>query len=279
LTKLVLPFLETMATQVCNLSCHGCTNYSDMKHVGYVTWADAKQQLESWLAMLEIPDFGIMGGEPLINPEIHQWLMGVRQLMPKSQIRFTTNGVLLDRHFDTVDLCHDLGNTVFKITVHENDPTVEAVIDRIFSSYAWKPIREFGIDRWITNNDFRLQINRPERFIKTYQGTYNTMMPWSSAPAESFAYCVQKTCPLLYQGSIYKCSTQALLKPTLDRFGNPNHGSWAPYLIDGIRPTDGHDMIQQFVENFGKPHDICAMCPTAQDQAAVIEHQITVKRK
>ena len=43
--KLTLPFLETMATQACNLSCEGCTNYSDLNHNGYITWADMKAQL------------------------------------------------------------------------------------------------------------------------------------------------------------------------------------------------------------------------------------------
>ena len=92
--KQVLPFLETMITQTCQLSCLGCTNYSDLRHSGYIKWKDGKRDLEQWLERIDIPDFGIMGGEPLINPEVIQWLIGVRELMPDSQIRFTTNGLL-----------------------------------------------------------------------------------------------------------------------------------------------------------------------------------------
>ena len=115
--KPVLPFLETMATQVCNLSCAGCTNYSDLTHQGYVRWRDMERDLRTWLEVIDIPDFGIMGGEPLINPEIREWLRGVRRLMPQSQIRFTTNGLLLNRHFDVLDVAHEIGNTVFKIPI------------------------------------------------------------------------------------------------------------------------------------------------------------------
>ena len=43
--KPTLPFLETMITQVCNLSCEGCTNYSDLEHKGYVKWKDGKRDL------------------------------------------------------------------------------------------------------------------------------------------------------------------------------------------------------------------------------------------
>ena len=121
--KLILPFLETMVTQACNLSCLGCTNYSDLPHKGYVKWSDAKQNLKEWLTRIEIDDFGILGGEPLMNPEIEKWIIGLRELMPNAQIRFTTNGLLLDKKFHIVKLLHDTGNCVLKITNHfyQND--------------------------------------------------------------------------------------------------------------------------------------------------------------
>ena len=185
--KPVLPFLETMITQVCNLSCVGCTNYSDLYHKGYITWDQGKQQLEKWLDIIDIPDFGIMGGEPLINPQVKKWLVGVRELMPASQIRFTTNGLLIPKHTDIINLMHDLGNIVFKITVHtpENKQLLN-IIDNIFSNYKWVTVNEFGITRWKTSNNLRLQINYPTKFLKTFKGNYSNMMPFNSDPTESF---------------------------------------------------------------------------------------------
>lgn len=277
--KPVLPFLEAMATQVCNLSCAGCTNYSDLTHSGYVRWADMKQQLESWLAVIDIPDFGIMGGEPLVNPEIRQWLQGVRELMPNSQIRFTTNGLLLDKYFDVVDLAHDVGNIVFKITVHQDTAEIENTIDRIFKRYNWEPVTEYGIRRWAGANGVRFQVNRPDVFLKTYQGTYADMRPWNNNPADSFDVCIQQTCPLLYQGRIYKCSTQGLLKDTLAKFDNPNLDLWQPYLLDGISPDSDDIVVRSFIDNFAKPHSMCSMCPSSNDTEAKLAHKINVKRK
>jgi hypothetical protein len=279
MTKPVLPFLETMATQVCNLSCLGCTNYSDARHQGYVTWGNMREQLVSWLDVIDIPDFGIMGGEPLINPEIRQWLAGTRELLPDSQIRFTTNGLLLHKHLDVVDLMHDLGNIVFKITVHQNNADIESTINGIFKRYNWESVTEFGISRWRTKNNLRFQINRPQQFIKTYRGTYPTMMPHASIPREAFDMCVQQTCPLLHKGKIYKCSTQGLLKETLDKFGNPNYNSWSPYLINGIEPTSSLESIKEFIDNFGKPHTMCSMCPSKHNKESVVEHYLTVQQK
>jgi organic radical activating enzyme len=98
-----LPFLETMITQSCNLSCLGCTNYSDLRHAGYVPWSQGKQQIQAWLDRINIQEFGIIGGEPLINPEWREWVSGSRELMPEAQLRFTTNGLLLDRVPDMID--------------------------------------------------------------------------------------------------------------------------------------------------------------------------------
>ena len=46
--KPVLPYLEMMTNQSCNLACYGCTNYSDLRHSGYVTWAQGKEQISNW---------------------------------------------------------------------------------------------------------------------------------------------------------------------------------------------------------------------------------------
>lgn len=275
--KLTLPFLETMATQECNLSCDGCTNYSDIDHTGYVAWTDMKAQLINWLTVLDIPDFGIIGGDPLINPEIRSWLTGIRELMPDSQIRFSTNGLLLPRNLDIVDLAHDIGNVVFKITLHRETNKLNEAVEHIFKRFDWEPVVEYGINRWRTTNNLRLQINRPTEFVKTYQGVYANMMPYNNTPSDAFEICCQQTCPLLHNNKIYKCSTQGLLKETLARFDNPNLEQWQPYLVDGIS-RDETERIQKFVDNFGKSHGICQMCPSAADNA-IIKHHIHVKIK
>jgi len=278
-SKPTLPFLETMITQACNLSCEGCTNYSDLRHQGYVPWSQGKQWLEAWLQRINIPDFGIMGGEPLINPECREWLTGVRELMPDTQIRFTTNALLLDRHWDIVDLMHKLGNVSFKITMHVNDAQIEKIVQRIFDQFDWEPVNEFGIDRWRTSNNFRFHVKRPETFLKTYRNTYENMAPWDCHPEDAFKVCVQQTCPLLYEGEIYKCSTAGLLKPVLERHGWPNAHQWYSYIPEGLRSDCDPDQLDQFVKNFGRPHSICGQCPDQHMHDARVMHAITVHRK
>lgn len=266
---MILPFVETMITQACNISCRGCTNYSDIKHSGYVTWDQGHDQLRPWLQRLTIPDFGIFGGEPLINPEVRAWIMGIRMIMPQSQIRFTTNGLLLDRNFDIVDLMAEIGNCVLKITVHVDDVTLESTITRIMKRYEWRQITEHGINRYIADRGFRLQINRPKVFVKTFRGDYHDMKPYDSDPVLAFENCCQQTCPLLYNGSLYKCSTSGLLKDILAKFDYPNLDSWSPYLPNGITPDCSQQDLVKFVDNFGKPNKICMMCPSKSHKAEI----------
>jgi hypothetical protein len=275
--KPVLPFVETMITQVCNLSCQGCSNYSDLKHTGYVTWTQGRQELQDWLQRIHIEEFGIMGGEPMINPEWQEWLQGTRSLMPWARIRFTTNGLLVKDPKQLIQLIQELGDITLKITVHVEDQTLEHTVEQLFRAAAWQPITEFGINRWAGPRGTRLQINRPEKFIKTYQGDYDHMLPWQSIPDQAFAACIQQTCPLLYQGRIYKCSTSGLLKDTLTRFGNPNAFVWKSFVTAGIGIDSCDQDIQQFINNFGRAHTVCGQCPSgAQGQ---LLHKITVQRK
>lgn len=280
--KIVLPFLEIMPTQICNLSCDGCTNYSDIVQKGYLSWADGKSQIEPWLEKLIIPDFGIIGGEPLLVPDIYDWIYGVRDLLPHSQIRFTTNGSYLSKHPDIMKVFFDIGNCVFKISMHADNPDTEDFIKKNLEDYSWTMVSEFGINRYLSDNNVRFQINRPQKFVKTYIGIgYHDMRPHDSDPEKAFEICIQKTCPLLYQGRIYKCSTSGLLEDLLNRVKTPYRTQWDSYIPQGIGIDSLDEDIVKFVENFGKPESICRMCPTIDDHHSQIIHynNIGIKKK
>jgi hypothetical protein len=277
--KPTLGYLELLATQVCNLVCQGCSTYSDVPHRGYTTWSQAESELTPWLERIDIDDIGIMGGEILINPDIINWLKGIRRLLPHSRIRFVTNGLLVERNWPVIEWLHQDGNAVLKITRHVDDPRIQSAIDRIRNTWRWLPINEYGIDRWITDSGLRFQVREPVHFTQTFQGSYSTMQPWTTEPAEAFAHCHQQTCPMLYQGRIYKCSTSALTRTALERHSWPNLEKWQPYLDNnqnGSISLDSTDSdIQQFLNNFGRPHATCSQCP-AKSSGADIEHKFNV---
>lgn len=278
-TKPILPFVEMMTTQACNLSCSGCTNYSDVTHKGWIPWSQASGEIKSWLARINIQDFGIFGGEPLLNPEIRQWMQGVRSLIPHAQIRFTTNGLLLDRNLDIVDLAAEIGNIVFKIGVHVSDSKLENTIEYIMQRFPWRPVTEHGINRFETGDRFRFQVSRPDVFWRTFQGPYADMRPHDNDPVEAFKVCCQQTCPLLYQGRIYKCSTAGLLRDILTKFNNPNPELWQSFLSNGIAPDCSDRELDKFLINFGRPHALCRQCPSSPDLGSRVQHLANVGKQ
>jgi len=275
-----LPFLEVMVIRGCNLSCQGCTTFSDLPHAGYFTWGQGRQELEPWANRINLPAIGIMGGEPLMNPYLDTWLSGIRKLLPNSQIRLTTNGLLLEKNWHIFELMRDMENTVFKISDHVSDPKLTKTIEHIMSSYSWEPVKEFGIDRWKEKNkDFRFQVARPTRFFKTFLNDYASMAPHNNDPAQAFEMCVQKKCPLLQNGRLYKCGTIALTPNILERHGWPNKNLWTEFLDNGLGSDCEDQELEKFLNNFGLPHNLCRQCPSNKDLASILDHTTTVNFK
>lgn len=279
--KPILPFVETMLTYGCNLSCQGCTNYSDYNVGGLVLWEQGREWIEAWLKRVDIADFGLIGGEPLMNPQVVDWIRGCRKLMPQSQIRFTSNAILLKKHPEVVEALMDIGNCVIKFSLHQpQEFYTQETLAWIFQLADWTPVEEYGIKRWRTTNNVRLQISFPQKFVKTFQGEYHNMMPHHNNPADAYAICVQKTCPLLYNNRLYKCSSIALLDKVLSDWGQTSNKAWQPYLnYQGIAPDCSNSELSTFLDHFGKVESICSMCPTEKNHSSLLSHANTTITK
>jgi len=274
--KPILPFVESMLIYPCNLKCDACSTFSDIKTQGYVGVEQGIAWLQPWSERMEIQAWGAMGGEPLMNPQMYDWIVAVRELLPNAQIRFVTNGLLLEKHWRIVELLTDIGNCILKITVHLEHSKIKSAIKRIQDTYDWKPVHEFGIDRWSLDNDCKFQINYPKWFTQTFRNTYNDMAPYDSNPADAFDNCHQQTCSMLLEDKLYKCSQTALIPGIWNKHGKPNSEQWQPYLNKGLAPNTSEQDIINFSNNFGKPNQVCRQCPTANDTEAIVNHRETV---
>lgn len=89
--------LEFHLADHCNLNCKGCSHFSNL--VSTPVFPDAEQfqrdliQLSKYFS--HIHDFYLLGGEPLLNPDIETYITSVRNAFPYTQIIIVTNGILL----------------------------------------------------------------------------------------------------------------------------------------------------------------------------------------
>ncbi len=68
-----LPALEYHVAHGCNLSCQQCSHYSDHHLAGVMpTVEQADADYSKWSHRLKPRRFALLGGEPLLNPQIVQ---------------------------------------------------------------------------------------------------------------------------------------------------------------------------------------------------------------
>jgi len=97
-----LSYLEFHVADHCNLNCKLCTHYSPLVKEPVFTDYD---QFEKGIRQLKkyVVDIGIvriLGGEPLLNPELPRFIRLVRSLYPAAIIDVVTNGLLVEKISD-----------------------------------------------------------------------------------------------------------------------------------------------------------------------------------
>lgn len=119
---LKLSYAEFYITNVCNLNCTNCNRFNNFAFTGHQKWQDYKHVYSQWADVIEIDKIGIIGGEPLANPDIANWIDGVAELWPASQIVIITNGTRL-KHCSSLynQLLKYQGRVVLDISVHNTD--------------------------------------------------------------------------------------------------------------------------------------------------------------
>jgi organic radical activating enzyme len=98
-----LSYAEFYITNVCNLNCPNCNRFNNFSFSGHSSWEEYKEHYSKWAKILKIDEIGILGGEPMLNPDFMSWLRGIRDLWPKSKINVITNGTQLNKFPDFYD--------------------------------------------------------------------------------------------------------------------------------------------------------------------------------
>ncbi len=95
----------------CNLNCAGCSHYSsliDDKKIVQLEFIIKDLTLLKNKVGDKLRWLRLLGGEPLLHPDIKECLKRIRELFPNTQISMVTNGILLksmDQEF--YDICLD----------------------------------------------------------------------------------------------------------------------------------------------------------------------------
>ncbi len=93
----VLPYIETHVADHCNLKCAGCSHFSPIAPEYYVDIKKFEKDIKQLSKRLNFASIRLLGGEPLLHPDVNSFAAAARKYFPKSRIAIVTNGILLDK--------------------------------------------------------------------------------------------------------------------------------------------------------------------------------------
>ncbi|MCM1146018.1 MAG: radical SAM protein [Clostridium sp.] len=241
--KPTLHYFEVPVTDTCNLNCKGClfaTNMpGDNQHIAFDSiQKDAQRMAELFF---DVPWIRILGGEPLMHPDITRILGCYRELFPNSEIDLCTNGLLIPKMEESFWDC--LKENHISIHVSGYKPTYNMLEQ---------------IDSVLKKHGLPYVILKRESFLKYYTDKPDNDMQ------QSFEKCIASSCYEVYRGKISSCSAAIAFEKFNGQFGTKYQIRENEDWFDIHRPDADAGKIS---EALGKASCLCKYCDTAKAES------------
>lgn len=121
MTKLHLEYLEFYISHTCNFDCPGCNRFNNYLFTGHQKWNEHEETHKQWAEKLDLSNYDILGGEPTLNPDIIEWIYGLKKLWPMAKAGLTTNASFKRRFNQEFYQALIDTNTMLKVGLHNLD--------------------------------------------------------------------------------------------------------------------------------------------------------------
>ena len=208
-----LPYVEMHVVDYCNLNCKGCTHFSALYNKKFPKFENRIRDVERVNKIFSnIFIFCLLGGEPLLNPELDRYLDNIRVLLPNTELRLTTNGLLIPSLEEKILLSIARNNVT--VVISEYQPTHE-IIHRIE-----KRLNEYKIDynvrKYSTKDKFMVPLKE------------NVDLDYPNK-------CVAGGCTTIHEGYIGKCPLTFHVKQLNEYFGTKFPSNEVINLYDDMK--------------------------------------------
>ncbi len=245
-----LEHLEMHIAHGCNLRCKFCTHYCDIGYSGLVPHEVGAEWLKAWSGRLKPERFYLLGGEPLLSPELDHYLVTARECFPDSKRIVVTNGLLLSRIESMMPVFIDTG-TRLHISIHPIPRSEEA---RLTGALALA-------ERWQRRGLLVSYRGGLQNWYAPYRGEGSGIRPYAeNNPQASFAaLCGKdgKSCVNLHEGKLWKCPALAFLPLVIDKL--EHRRLWEPYLA--YKPLDPEASDEALGKFIALDAEFCDICP------------------
>lgn len=177
----ILPQVEMHIMDACNLNCRGCAHYSPIFQGKIPDFNVRIRDVKLLKGKFDnILKFYILGGEPFLNPDVDKYVQVIREILPNTDIRIVTNGLLIPKL--SQDILKVIKDTDVIIEISEYEPThrmiaeIKEILNKAEITYI---IREF---------DSKQKFNLPLSLKKNED-----------------VYCISNGCITIWNGKIARC--------------------------------------------------------------------------
>lgn len=241
--------LEIHLSHSCNLQCDGCQHFTDYKLGGNVPFEIGSTWIQNWSQRVRPARFKLLGGEPLLNPDVDLYLIFARKCWPDTRLILTTNGLLLPKMTDRFAHAVRLSGAVVYVSKHSTEPEYLKKLER-------------GIDWLIEKNlSFNVDSGALSGWYRGYLGHGNDARPFDDGkPRQSWEVCHAKYCMQLFDGRIWKCAPVAYWDLFSKKFPGVNKAAWQKFFdYGGVGLNADDSELAAFLWRQDEP--ICGLCP------------------
>ena len=229
LTKPFLNYLEINLVDNCNLNCKGCAHFSNVCSKKYVDLEQFETDLRKVTDKFNLYNFRLLGGEPLLHPNLKNILEISRKYLPNSRLIIVTNGLLLDKlSEDILKSLHD-NNVIVTISLYKSTYVkLESILEKL---------NKFGI-KYLINDDMFERNDVIQKFHTRLSEDKNV------GDFSANKSCSGRFCRFIRDGKISKCWLPLLIDIVNDKFNRNFEVTSDDYiLLDDI--DDGWEAIDK----------------------------------
>lgn len=248
--------MEVYAANGCNLKCLFCSHFNPFRR-GVVPADELIASFETWSKKVVPQKLGILGGEPLLHPELERIIAAAHRCWPESRIVLTSNGLLFPNKPDS--LLQALKDAGVQVLLSRHVPTEEG--ERKFQEIVSR-LQNAGV--WVTI------IPSSGRWKRYYNIDDNGQpQPFDSSPEKAWTMCGPNTCFNLTNNKLYRCSI--LANAALVYEEGVLGENWA--VTQTYEPLTADASANEIVEHLflmRGPLKACSICP---ETTVVVEAQ------
>ncbi len=240
------PCLEYMVLNIldhCNLRCKGCDHFACVADPYLVPYETIHRDLDRLSEIFHgdyIMQIAVMGGEPLLHPDLLKILADVRKHFPHTIIRLTTNGLLLLNQ-----------NDEFWRVCRENNVTI--VNTKYPINLKFDKMKEKADEESVK---FQFFEGTGDHLIKkSFKKIIN--LKGNSNPTESFAKChISNYGNFLMEGKFYGCPFSCQSYRIFNKKFDQNLRMTENDFLDIYKVKD----MKEFFEFAARPKYYCRYC-------------------